>query len=130
VPDPVHRLGNGDSAYVSGMPARSAERSRSIPAQRTESHLVARLLSDAIEIAGEDSTMLPGWRVLQERGWTSEAWQRATAPLIQAGAVIAQVRVGTYVAEDYTDLAGLLDAIETRKLRVIPTPPLDFAGDQ
>lgn len=125
VPDPVHRLGNGDVAYVSGMPPR-----KQLPAQRSESHLVARLLSDAIEIAGEDSTMLPGWRVLQDRGWTSDAWQRATAPLIQAGAVIAQVRVGTYVADNYVDLAGLLDAIETRKLRVIPTPPLDFQGDQ
>lgn len=111
-PDPVRPLGPGEIAFASPMPEHK-------PA-RTATHLVIQLLEDAIAIAGETSTVLPGWRDFQDAGfdWDSARWQQAVKPIAQAGGLIPRVSLGTAVAEDYQDLAGLLEAIELRKLRV------------
>lgn len=115
-PQPLKPIGAGNVAWTSSMPVRYKKTSTG----STADNPVIRLIEDGISIVGDDSRQLPGWRVLQEYGlaWESGPWQAAVRPLVNTGAIVPRPRVAVNVADEYYDLAGLLEAITTGKINI------------
>lgn len=83
--------------------------------------LAIELLREAVRKLGESSTIIPGWRDLS---WSSDRWQRVIAALSAAGLVVTKPGVGTYINDQRAADAGdLLYQLETRQVRLRPTPP-------
>ena len=85
--------------------------------------LATRLVSQAVQQGGPASDVIPGWRELR---MSSHTWQRAVTALVNAGAAITEPGRGTYVGRQYQSCAQLLTELQTGKLHLSPTPPLQM----
>lgn len=124
--------GNGEVHQFPLLPER-AERSRppiviNGPAPKrapAEGRGALRLVLDAVQVSadGWDATRIPGWRDLEERGWSSPTWQAVVDDLVTDGAVYTIERQGTFLNRDrYPTLRDLLHDL-IRRERKTPSSP-------
>jgi len=84
---------------------------------------LTRLLLDAGDTVGWESSELPGWRDLQARGWTSSRWQAVTGDYISRGILIAEQGRGTRLnPAHYANLRAWMHDVVNRR-GSYPTPP-------
>jgi hypothetical protein len=87
---------------------------------RSARGMVLHLLYEAMQIAGQDTNMIPGHRPLR---WTPGRWTNAVDILEHSGYARAVQGSGTYLTEMYSCLADLCSAVESGRAKLYPPPP-------
>ncbi|RCK72796.1 MAG: hypothetical protein ANABAC_1330 [Anaerolineae bacterium] len=85
--------------------------------------LVLRLLREAMNTVGAQSTRLPGWR---EMGWAAETWSNAIDYLRPYLETQSGRGGGTYLRGEYRTLRDLYLAVGERRIHLVSPTPIEM----